>query len=288
MSEITHSGQTFSLRGGIFVLLLALALVSFSSTLAGIYDSWNSSTEMSHGLLVVPLVLALIYLRREDLRRETFETDRLGLLGGLCALVLHPLSIAVQNQFLGSLSLFLFILSLLMALWGRRILVVLAGPLLLLAFAIQPPVILYESLTVPLQYFASASGELILELLGFTVLRQGNILQLPGFTLSVADACSGLASLYSMTFLSAACVVYAGFSRSLALHMAVAAFVVSLVANTGRIILTAILGTYRQDWTQGQVHESVGMATFLIGAAFLIAWFLYVQRRKAAPTAPAH
>ena len=66
-------------------------------------------------------------------------------------------------------------------------------------------------LTFPLQLFASRVAERALDLLGYPVLRDGNILELASQKLSVAEACSGIRSLLSLTFLS---LVYAYFFDS--------------------------------------------------------------------------
>src|SRR4029077_1514004 len=84
----------------------------------------------------------------------------------------------------------------------------LAFPLLLLLFMIPIPSVIYNQITFPLQLFASRVAEFVLGVIGIPVLRDGNILELASQRLSVAEACSGIRSLLSLTFLS---VVYAYF-----------------------------------------------------------------------------
>ncbi len=91
---------------------------------------------------------------------------------------------------------------------GTRALRALAFPLFLLLFLFPIPAIVYARVTLPLQIFASAGAETVLNWIGIPVLRDGNILELPHERLSVVEACSGIRSLLSLSFLS---LVYAYF-----------------------------------------------------------------------------
>ena len=70
---------------------------------------------------------------------------------------------------------------------------------------------IYNQITFPLQLFASRVAESTLGLIGIPVLREGNVLELASQKLSVAEACSGIRSLLSLTFLSTTILVYAYF-----------------------------------------------------------------------------
>jgi exosortase len=266
----------------IAAIAAGLALcVAYWETLIGVVVSWSSSNEMSHGYFVVPLAMALLWDKRKQWLPLPVRSGRFALAALGASLVLHYVASAIQNQFLCAFALALTITFGLAYLYGWRKLRAMSAPLSLLLFAIQPPVLLYEWLTLPLQRFASASGEIVLDTLGYTVLRQGNVLHLSGFTLSVADACSGLASLYSMLFLSSCCIVLSGRRPRFTAAMLLAAVVASLVTNAVRIVVTAILGLQNHEWTQGKVHESVGLVTFVFGALLVLAAFSWLYRQEA-------
>ncbi len=74
----------------------------------------------------------------------------------------------------------------------------------MLLFMIRIPLFVYQQMTFPLQIFASQVATSLLQLLGIPVLRDGNILDLPSQRLEVVEACSGIRSLLSLTFLSLA------------------------------------------------------------------------------------
>ena len=81
----------------------------------------------------------------------------------------------------------------------------------------------------------------MLGLIGIPVLRDGNILELASQKLSVVEACSGIRSLLSLTFLS---LVYAYFfDKRVWMRWALLIGVVpiAILANAGRVTITGIL-----------------------------------------------
>ncbi len=125
---------------------------------------------------------------------------------------------------------------------GTRALRILAFPLLLLLFLFPIPAIVYARITLPMQIFASATAETVLNSIGIPVLRDGNILELPHERLSVVEACSGIRSLLSRGFLS---LVYAYFfyKRVGMRWILLAATVpIAIGANAVRITLMGLFG----------------------------------------------
>ena len=79
---------------------------------------------------------------------------------------------------------------------------------MLLLFLFPIPAIVYARVTLAAADFRFGRGGDILNWIGIPVLRDGNILELPHERLSVVEACSGIRSLLSLSFLS---LVYAYF-----------------------------------------------------------------------------
>ena len=100
----------------------------------------------------------------------------------------------------------------------------------------------YARITLPLQIFASATAETVLNWIGIPVLRDGNILELPHQRLSVVEACSGIRSLLSLAFLS---LVYAYFfDQRVGMRWVLLAATVpiAIAANAARITLMGLVG----------------------------------------------
>src|SRR5206468_4497010 len=113
-----------------------------------------------------------------------------------------------------------------------------AFPLFLLFFMVPIPTAIYNQITFPLQILASRLADGALTVLGVPVLREGNILDLPSQRLSVVEACSGIRSLLSLTFLS---LVYGYFFEKrtgVRIALFFATIPIAIVANGSRVTLT--------------------------------------------------
>jgi exosortase len=146
----------------------------------------------------------------------------------------------------------------------------LAFPLLLLPFMIPIPGVVYTSITFPLQLFASWVAEGALNFMGYPVFRDGNILELASQKLSVAEACSGIRSLLSLSFLS---LVYAYFFDNrvwMRWFLLAATIPIAILANAGRVTITGILSEINPELAQGFFHELEGFVIFIIAGVMLV------------------
>ena len=113
-------------------------------------------------------------------------------------------------------------------------------PLFLLFFMVPIPAVIYNRITFPLQLLASRLAGDALSVLGLPVLREGNILELPEQRLSVVEACSGIRSLLTLTFLS---LVFGHFfERKIWIRVVLflSTVPIAIVANASRVTLTGI------------------------------------------------
>jgi exosortase len=132
------------------------------------------------------------------------------------------------------------------------------------------PTVVYNHITFPLQLFASSVAEGALDLLGYPVLRDGNILELASQKLSVAEACSGIRSLMSLSFLS---LIYAYFFDTrvwMRWVLFAATIPIAIIANAGRVTITGILSEINPELARGFFHELEGVLIFAIAFILLI------------------
>src|SRR5437660_12798690 len=93
------------------------------------------------------------------------------------------------------------------------------------------PAIIFNQITFPLQLLASKVAALVLPLLGVPLLREGNVINLPAMALEVAEACSGIRSLLSLTTLA---IIYGYFAEprnSIRVWRALAALPIAVTSN---------------------------------------------------------
>jgi exosortase len=230
---------------------------------------------MSHGFLVLPVAMFVVWRRREEIMASLSERGRVpnwwGLAIAVWGAVQMLLGTLAAQVFVARTAFLVSVTGAVLFLGGMRALKTLAFPLLLLLFLFPIPAIIYARITLPLQIFASAAAETALNAIGIPVLREGNILELSHERLSVVEACSGIRSLLSLGFLS---LVYAYFfdQRVRMRWVLLAATVpIAIAANAARVTLMGILGEYRADMAYGEFHLLESWVLFLVALSLLIA-----------------
>jgi exosortase len=248
----------------------ALLLASYSPMLYHLAKIWLQDDNMSHGLFVPIAAAYIAWTKRGLLAQIKPKVNYWGLpliLFGFLTLCIGPPSLPTW-VFIVRCSFLFSLVGCILFLAGTAMLRALAFPLLLLPLMIPFP--FYDQVTLPLQFLASMLSENFLTVLGYSVLREGNILHLPMLTLSVAEACSGLRSIYALTFLT---LTYSYFftPRSRARWILAATILpVAILVNALRVTLTAIMGMYNPAWTEGTYHEMLGWTVFVFAFAILL------------------
>jgi len=113
-------------------------------------------------------------------------------------------------------------------------------------------------------------AENTLNLLGIAVGREGNVLDLGFMQLDVVDACSGIRSLLSLTFLS---LVYGYFfesRKSIRVILFFSTIPIAILANAGRVTVTGILAEVNPKLAEGVVHEAEGWVIFMIALFIMV------------------
>lgn len=258
----------------------ALLIVCYAPLLTGLVQQWSTDPDMSHGFFVLPVAGAIIWRKRRQLAALRIKPNAWGLVIAVWGAVQMLLGSLAAQVFLARTALFVSIVGAVLFLGGTRALRVLAFPLALLLFLFPIPAMIYARVTLPLQIFASAAADTVLNWIGIPVLRDGNILQLPHARLSVVEACSGIRSLLSLAFLS---LVYAYFfdGRVVARWVLLAATVpIAIVANAARVTLTGVLSEYHGDLAHGAAHLFEGWTLFVMALGLLIAMHQALRRAR--------
>lgn len=249
-----------------------LLLIAFWPILTGLYGSWfDERLYMEHGILVVPAAAYMAWTKRDNLKKISPEPSGWGALllawGALQAL----LGTAAQWIWVSRTAFLISLVGYLAVVFGWRVVRELAYPLGTLILMIAPPTFVFERLTLSLQLLASRLGEICLETLGFSVLREGNILELVGTKLSVEEACSGIRSLLAIIFM---CALYNYFfvdGRSMKALILVMAVPIAILGNAGRIVATGIASQYNRALISGTAHETFGYVSVAVAALGCIA-----------------
>lgn len=270
-TRTTPFGPLLDVPAGIWVLLLFA--LCYAPGFQDLFHQWHSNEDMGHGFFVPLIAGYIVWERRAALQSCLAEADR-SFSGWGLALILWGaiqwiLGAFAAEIFLQRSALMFSLCGILLYLGGAKLIRLLAFPILLLLFMIPIPGIILKSVTFPLQLLSSRIAEAALEMLGYSVVRDGNILELAGQLLSVVEACSGLRALLSLSFFSL-CYAYLVDPRpSTRWIMFAATIPIALLANAGRIVVTAILGRYDEELARGFFHSFSGWVIFVISIAML-------------------
>jgi exosortase len=227
---------------------------------------------------MIPLVSAVwIYDRWDQLRRLPRGASGAGVAAVALSVLVYVYGRTVSTNLVQHLAMLATGASVVWALLGPRVMRACAFPLGYLLLTVPLPKTWDEAITQPLQRIATIVAEGTFDALGWVVVRQGNVLQLPGLKLLVEDACSGVHSLYALVALGIAWIAFVERPRWLRVVLVVSTVPVALVANALRVIVTGVLA-YKVDpgYAQGTSHTVTGMIVFFTGLVLflLVDWCL--------------
>lgn len=250
---------------------LGLLIVLFFPVLKVMVKEWASDEDMGHAFFVPVVAGYIIWQGRQKLLSQPvkpFWPAIFLVIWGFCQMLLGFMG---ADFFIARTA---FLISLVGVVWtmaGTAALRVLAFPLFLLLFMIRIPLFVYQQLTFPLQIFASQAATWCLQLIGIPVLRDGNILELPSQRLEVVEACSGIRSLLSLSFLSLAYAHFFDRRAWMKVVLFASTIPIAIAANAGRVTLTGIFSEYKKEWAEGVYHTFEGWVIFMLALLGLIA-----------------
>jgi exosortase len=251
--------------GGIFLI------AAYWPVLARMAYQWQNDEDMAHGMFAPLFAFYAAWERREEL----FEESSGGGHGwGLVLIFSGGLLLAFGTLgaeiFFQRIAILLSLTGLILYGGGWERLRILGFPLLMLLFMIPLPGLLQKTITFPLQLLSTRLSEIALDILGYSVVREGNILELAGQQLSVVEACSGLKSILSLAFFTLAYGYLMNASGSMRLFLLASSIPIAVLANSLRIVLTGMVGEYDQKLAAGIFHSFSGWTVFVLAIVLIM------------------
>jgi exosortase B len=145
-------------------------------------------------------------------------------------------------------------------------------PLIYFVFMVPLPGILVDAITGPLKQWVSIIAENLLYVAGYPIARSGVTLSIGPYQLLVADACSGLNSMFSLSALGLLYMYLT--ARPSWLHngiMLASILPIAFSANIVRVIVLVLITYHLGDEAgQGFLHGSAGMVLIIAALLFLL------------------
>ena len=257
--------------------LLALYLPSYWMLAHGL---WNSD-DYAHGPIVLVVAMFLIWQQRAVFA-GTDKASRGEAAVGWMLLIIGLLAYALGR----SQDILMFeigsqipvILGALLITLGTKSARALWFALFFLLFMIPLPGFVVDAATGPLKQYISVIAEQVLYAVGYPIARSGVTLTIGPYQLLVADACSGLHSMFSLSamgLLYLHLMQHTSTTRNLIIIAAI--LPIAFVANIVRVMVLVLVTYHLGDEAgQGFLHGFAGIMLFVIGLLFLFVldWLL--------------
>lgn len=261
-----------------FLLLLAV----FAPVLVELVSDWYNDPNYSHGFLVPLVSIYLFWTRREELSRIAVLSSPSGLLVITVGILLFIIANGAAEFFTVRLSFVIILIGLIQYLFGTTFVKSIWFELAFLLFMIPIPYVIYFMATAPMQLLASKVSFVSLNALGMDIVRQGNILHIPGYSLEVAEACSGLRSLISLLALGG---LYAHLTQRwlpFKIILFLATIPLAIIANVFRVFATTVAAAFIGDEiTNEPLHTLFGLSVFLVAFVGLFVLGRLLERIRA-------
>lgn len=145
-----------------------------------------------------------------------------------------------------------------------------AFPLMFLLFMVPLPGLVVDSLTLEMKEVVSAATVHVLHAAGYPIARSGVIIVIGHYQMLVADACSGLHSLFSLSALG---LLYVHLRRGLPLWrrgaMVMAIVPIAIAANLLRTVSLLLITYHAGDVAARTWHNVTGIVLFVLALTLL-------------------
>ena len=273
MSAVPSGPMQLSGRGGLDERLWpwAIALAGFAAMYVPVYwwaaNSIWQTDDHGHGPIILAVIVWLFWSMRHDIAAA--ETRPSPLLGGAVfglGLLVYVVGRAFGISIFELGSQVLVVAGVFLTLKGKPAFKVAWFAIFYFIFMIPLPGILVDAITGPLKNWISVIVVESLHGVGYPIARSGVTITIGQYQMLVADACSGLHSMYSLSALGL--LFMHMMQRQSRLHnvlMLVFILPIAFMANIVRVIVLVLVTYHLGDETgQGFLHGAAGMVLMLV------------------------
>lgn len=267
--QSTLTNPDWAWQVGLWLLGFLVMYFPLYVTLAG--STW-ATDQQSHGPMIMMVCSWLLWQDRVAI----FSTPRRPslIVGGAILLMSLPTFVVGRSQGvveIDALSQLGMLVSGLLLIQGPAAVRRAWFPLLFLLFAVPLPGAWVQAVTLPLKHAVSVVAEQLLYWAGYPIGRSGVTLTIGPYALMVADACSGLNSLFTLEalgFLYMKVMRYQSTPRNVLLALVIVP--ISFISNVTRVLILVLITFYWGDEAgQGFTHQFAGLVLFSVALVLI-------------------
>ncbi len=242
------------------------------------HDLWQTD-EFGHAPLILAIAVWLFWqVRQSVLGSPDAPSSGSGWLALALGLALYALGRTAGVSSVEFASQLFIAAAVLLLLKGTQALRAAWFPVFYLVFMVPLPGTLVDALTEPLKHWISIIVVDVLHALGYPIGRTGVMITVGRYELLVADACSGLNSMFSLAALGALFIHVMGrVSRLHTVLLVLAIVPIAFTANIVRVVSLVLITYHFGDAAgQGFLHGAAGIVLMLVAlmAFFALDWCL--------------
>ncbi len=258
----------------ISVAVVGAIVASYAPNIQNLIQVWSSDPNYSHGFLVAPIALAILWQRRDELSLSRLRPAWWGWLIVVATLAVRAFLFERNELWLENTTLLPVLAGLTLAFGGWPLLRWALPGIGFLVFLLPIPPAINLIMAGPLQTLATiGSTRLLQSVMGLPVLAEGHVIYIGAAKLEVAQACNGLSMLLSFITLIAATTLLLARSRPLweRVILLLSTVPIALISNILRIAATALayhlLGVERGE---ALAHDLAGWAMMPVGLVLIL------------------
>ncbi len=237
-----HKANTLLWLMASFVIIAFLW--SYWPNISKLINIWLRNDEYSSGLLVPFLTVYILWSRRHKIAGVHIKPSMWGLLVFLAAQGIR----LYYGLYLGfgsaeRFSIALSIAALVLLLFGWQLFRKVSTILLFLFLMLPWPNRVQATVALPLQRLATSSAVFCLEMMGYEIVQEGNIIHIGQTTVAVAEACNGLRMVTAFFVISGLVILLVKRAWWEKLIVLASSLPIAFLCNTVRLTITAVAFT---------------------------------------------
>lgn len=258
-------------------IVLIAFIWSYWPGLRDLWKVWMRSDEYSSGLLVPFLAAYILWLRRHAISHVLVKPSIFGLFLFVFAQAFRLFGLFFLFSSVEMISIVLSIAGIVLLLFGWRLFIKVSTVLLFLFLMLPWPHRVQAAVSLPLQSLSTSSAVFCLEVMGFDIIREGNIIHIGSSTVAVAEACNGLRMITAFFVISGLVALLINRTWWEKLIVLISSLPVAFICNTLRLAITSIFFTIiKGPYWEKLFHDFGGYAMMPLALVFIVAelWFI--------------
>jgi exosortase len=252
---------------------------TYAPNFRDLFSVWSTDPNYSHGYLIIPIALFLLWRRLSDMPVEPLPTTVPAPWWGWvilsAVLALRALAYELNRQWLETATLLPVIACLTWTLGSWPLLRRAWPAILYLVFLFPLPPNVNDLISLPLQGIAATGSCFLLQLSGLWAVQVGNVIHVTTphgvMPLDVALACNGLRMLMTMAATITAAIIYFPLPTWKRITLLASTVPVAMLSNIIRIVATGwcyyeVTGPQAKQWA----HDASGL--LMMPLALFLVW----------------